>query len=622
MRGRIASLCVLLLACSGCRAAPFDIVVPIGEESPIEDFSISVQALETSAAIGWTPLGTSTSYLLSISSTATPAIDPVLVAGTSYVVAIEPGVDSFVAIAAFATPAVFSNAIAISPVGRRRYDPAPSWTWERDEAGARAGSVLDSGEMTGDGRDELVVGAFDADAGGTDRGEVHVFAGSTANVLASASFVIAGDENGMQFGQSIGVGSATGGDDLADLVIGGPLFDGGGMNVNQGLVRTYTGVAGAPPAQISGTTGGNNSRLGTAVTVIEPGFDGASGEGSIGTGAPGADSFHVRRAANLGTAPLSDVSGAGDLGRQVCALDFNGDEYGDLAASAPEADASTGEVRIARGAAAGVGTVITLPLPPGIAAGQRFGAILGCPGDLDGDGLSDLVIGTDPDAGSRVLYLYRGTSGTLAADPTWSWIRPADASVDFRPVDGADLDGDGFFDLIVGDLAFVEGANPVGAVEVFYGSSAGPSITPEAVIVGTQASSLFGGAVTAVNVDGDDVLELAVGARAHDGGQTDEGRVTVHRPILAGPKVSLLPAVGGSNGTTVAGNVGEFVTTGDATCTWNAGAETRTESCGEGSVNEFFEGLSQPGNYWVRLRVVTADGRAGEAGVAVRVVVD
>src|SRR5206468_6299851 len=137
---------------------------------------------------------------------------------------------------------------------------------------------------------------------------------------------------------------------------------------------------------------------------------------------------------------------------------------------------------------------------------ESFGASVASAGDLNGDGVKDLIIGAPRfplnGAGTGRAYVFFGpVSGSLIATQANAIIFGEAVNDGFgRSVAGAgDVNGDGVADVIVGaDQLFANvGA---GKAYVFYGPLSGniQAATAGAILTGEADGDLFGAAVTGV----------------------------------------------------------------------------------------------------------------------------
>ncbi|MEU3029227.1 FG-GAP and VCBS repeat-containing protein [Streptomyces incarnatus] len=213
----------------------------------------------------------------------------------------------------------------------------------------------------------------------------------------------------------------------------------------------------------------------------------------------------------------------GDLfGAATTADDFDHDGYTDLAVGTPLEDVGTdvngGLVQIMWGSAKGLTSATTVP-DPAPAAHDRFGASLAA-GDFDGDGRTDLAVGTDGSA----LHTFRkgisrsGRAGALATRALPLRSAPEAGIINLT---AGDVTGDGRGDIVTGVHWGRNTANgPIGGkVVVTYGSASGPSgrvqtITQESGTVPGDSENWdkFGQSVALGDIDGDGLLDLAIGA--------------------------------------------------------------------------------------------------------------
>ena len=228
----------------------------------------------------------------------------------------------------------------------------------------RAGVAVATGDVNGDGRADVVVGAEGADQNGRlNSGSVYVVFGISPGTvdlgtLGERGFRIDGAAAGDRAGSTVAVADLNG-DGREDVVVGAELADGGGRN-EAGSVYVVHGKTSTEPTDLAA--------LGTAGFRI----DGAA----LGDRAGGA------------LAPAGDV---------------NGDGRQDLVVGAPRADAGGGDSGSAY-VVFGAPTPATVDLAApgasalhvaGAAAGDRAGISVAGAGDLNGDGRADVLIGAD-----------------------------------------------------------------------------------------------------------------------------------------------------------------------------------------------------------------------------------
>jgi hypothetical protein len=192
-------------------------------------------------------------------------------------------------------------------------------------------------------------------------------------------------------------------------------------------------------------------------------------------------------------------------------------------------------------AAGGSGTIYVIPLDaegahsladaPARWMGEASDAQAGCdlltPGDVDGDGFADLVIGaSDENDWQGAVYFIRGpTSGDHALSEADGVLRGQNDGDDLGfDLASGDLDGDGVTDLLVGASLPEDGDEEgPGAALLLSGAPSGVLTPAEAdAIVRGRGEELAGRTLdNAGDVDGDGYEDLLLGAlgRASSGGE-------------------------------------------------------------------------------------------------------
>lgn len=280
------------------------------------------------------------------------------------------------------------------------------------------GALASGGDLDGDGVPDLIVGApFTSRPEAYGVGSVLVFSGATGNML----FNFVGEEGGTYMGWSVaGVGDLDQ-DGVPDLAIGTPFASVGNV-LGVGRVDIRSGANGDLLYSIEGQQSGDF--LGWAVASI--GDLDADGFPDLLLGAPNASPAGLSLAGSVEVRSgrtgslLYRINGqdpAAYFGRSLAALgDIDGDGFDDFAVGAPGASAEgfpeRGSAFVFSGA-----TGALIYRFDGAAAFDEFGAAV-AGGDIDGDGVPDIAIGS-PSAspGGRVgagsALVFSGASGQL-----------------------------------------------------------------------------------------------------------------------------------------------------------------------------------------------------------------
>ncbi len=321
-----------------------------------------------------------------------------------------------------------------------------------------------------------------------------------------------------RFGRSAAALGDLDGDGVTDLAVGAPGDDDGGV---------ATGALHLLFLQPDGTVGGVAKISETAGNF---GVDFDDGD-QLGWSVAGLDDFGGDGVPDLAVGVMGDDDG-GDGRGAVWILQLDTD--GSVLAAAKISDTAGG---------------FTGQLDDG----DQFGAGVASLGDLDGNGVGDLLVGASLDDDG-------GTTGTIDDNvgAVWVLFLAADGSViahqKISALEGGftgalddgdefgiavtslgDIDGDGVIDVAVGAQRDDDGTANRGAVWLLYLDTDGTvkqhgkiSQTEGGFVGPLDPNDAFGVSVAALgDVDGDGVGDLAVGARGDDDGGDGRGAVWI-----------------------------------------------------------------------------------------------
>ena len=168
-------------------------------------------------------------------------------------------------------------------------------------------------------------------------------------------------------------------------------------------------------------------------------------------------------------------------------------------------------------------------------AGDAAGYAVSFAGDLDGDGLQELLIGAPSVTvsargdGAAYLVLGAGLSGARSLADADAVIRGEgrNAAAGTAFAQAGDWDGDGVVDLWVGASTDGRGGASAGAVSLVSGATRGALDLDDApfTLVGDEQEAYLGGALASLDLNGDGALDLAAGAIGDDRGGDGAGAV-------------------------------------------------------------------------------------------------
>ncbi|HWV33243.1 MAG TPA: FG-GAP-like repeat-containing protein, partial [Dyadobacter sp.] len=322
-------------------------------------------------------------------------------------------------------------------------------------------------------------------------GAVFTFSGGQPYWGATISLIREGTQADSQLGYSVAGAGDVNGDGYTDFVAGAPFHISSG--IKSGVVFLYYG---------------NSTNMAGVIQVPELQKDSQTG-GSVG--------------------------GAGDV---------NGDGYSDILVGASQFDEGNlidaGRVYLYYGTASGLN-----PVPKvikGTQAGAKLGSSVSGAGDINGDGFSDIIIGSpesdrgEVNEGSAVIY-YGSSSGITDQGFRTLELNNTEGVFGCAVASAGDVDGDGYADVVVGVKGYSRQFTRQGAAAIYRGAADGIIPYPWKVIEGPQAECAFGSAVAGTGDNNSDGFsDIVIGAPLYDvDGGTDNGAAWLYHGNSMGP---------------------------------------------------------------------------------------
>ncbi|MCF0051946.1 FG-GAP-like repeat-containing protein [Dyadobacter sp. LJ53] len=425
---------------------------------------------------------------------------------------------------------------------------------ESNQVKAQYGYVTaGAGDVNGDGYNDVIVGAYAYDKGHDNEGAVFVHLGSAVGVNSNASVVLEGNQINAQYGWSAATAGDVNGDGYSDIMVGSYLYDYG--QTNEGAVFVYHGSAQGIKASAAIRLESNQPEAKQGIAVACAGDVNGDGYSDVmigiwqydkGESNEGAVVIHHGSPNGLISSPASTLeSNQADAGMGwsvKSAGDVNGDGYSDIITGAHTYDKGQAD----EGAA-----FVWLGMAEGVKDSSAFVSkfqfdqqrtSVSSAGDVNGDGFDDLIVGVPGYNDTGAVFIYHGSINGISNIPTTTIENvPSSDEFGWSVSSAGDVNGDGYGDIIVGDITYFVEMNPQtfeiisGAALVYYGSALGINKNINTVIKSKKGGSLMAWSVSSGgDVNGDGYSDILVGDESYDNGQYDEGAVFVYHGSAAG----------------------------------------------------------------------------------------
>jgi serralysin len=421
-------------------------------------------------------------------------------------------------------------------------------------------TVSQLGDFNGDGIDDVAIGDSGISLAATGSGAAYILYGETGTIDQSSLWTLdssaATKVSGSSFAEGAsgfrGLSSAgdMNGDGYDDLLMSSYLSV--GPNGQFGLAYVAFGRSDQPGTILGGKLDGSEGFIfknPNAVSLVGRTLSGDSdfnGDGYsdivIGTytdahvvfGHGGAFDADLQGPELNGATGFTFVGSSFTVGQGG---DFNGDGFDDFVLSNPSATidgkSDSGAVYVVFGKEAGFPSTFNISQLDGSngfrvvgMAGYTVGEAVSLAGDFNADGYDDLLIGAPGKGSAFVVFGHEGSSSvdlSLSDIAGVNGFRILGASSSDRTGSGvstADLNGDGFDEIVVGSASGSSQIPMGGTASVIYGKDfLGSAIT------GTINGELLNGSANAENIvagQGNDTINGGGGADAINGGQGND----------------------------------------------------------------------------------------------------
>ena len=424
-------------------------------------------------------------------------------------------------------------------------------------------SIASAGDTNGDGYADLIVGAPGYDSGAAGAGAAFVFDGGPNGITAAselgAQARLASSQSSSRFGESVASAGDVNGDGYDDVIVSAPGYSDGQQSEGAAFIfqggpsGIQDGGPGSAATKLQGDLenemfGGGPQPTTTAVAgagdVNGDGYDdvivGATQDSGVGAAFVfyGGSNGVANGSRSTAQAVLRVVSQTPPMGfgwSVASAGDVNGDGLADVIVGAYPGDFA----RLYLGGTVALGDRM-LDFPG--SAGSGYGIRVASAGNVNGDAYSDVLIGSNDGVS---VFLGNPTIADVPAGAPAAQLTSTQGGAFGRALASGDVNGDGFSDVIVGAPSYAGS----GAVFVYFGAGGIPDISPGGIASGDEttasltlavdSSTALGTSLGAADVDGDGIDDI-LGGSGGNAAYIDLGRATgLSRSNIASPNAAI-----------------------------------------------------------------------------------